>query len=30
MNQMDRNMAGIAANTVPGVFSVENNLQIGG
>jgi BON domain-containing protein len=30
MNQMDKNMAGIAANTVPGVFSVENNLQIGG
>ena len=30
MNQMDRNMAGVFANTVPGVFSVENNLQIGG
>jgi hyperosmotically inducible periplasmic protein len=30
MNQMDKNMAGIIANTVPGVFSVENNLQIGG
>lgn len=29
MNQMDKNMAGIVANTVPGVFSVENNLQIG-
>ena len=29
MNQMDKNMAGIAANTVPGVFSVENNLRIG-
>jgi hyperosmotically inducible periplasmic protein len=29
MNQMDKNMAGIAANTVPGVFSVENNLQVG-
>jgi hyperosmotically inducible protein len=29
MNQMDKNMAGIFANTVPGVFSVENNLQIG-
>ncbi len=29
MNQMDKTMAGIAANTVPGVFSVENNLQIG-
>ncbi len=26
MNQMDKNMAGIFANTVPGVFSVENNL----
>ncbi|HXC33060.1 MAG TPA: BON domain-containing protein [Verrucomicrobiae bacterium] len=30
MNQMDKTTAGIAANTVPGVFSVENNLQIGG
>ena len=30
MNQMDKNMAGIYANSVPGVFSVENNLQIGG
>ena len=29
MNEMDKNMAGIAANTVPGVFSVENNLQVG-
>lgn len=29
MNQMDKNAAGIIANTVPGVFSVENNLQIG-
>ena len=29
MNQMDKNIAGIAANTVPGVFSVENNLRIG-
>jgi hyperosmotically inducible periplasmic protein len=29
MNQMDKNMAGIVANTVPGVFSVENNLRIG-
>lgn len=29
MNQMDKTMAGIAANTVPGVFSVENNLRIG-
>lgn len=30
MNEMDRNVAGIAANTVPGVFSVTNNLQVGG
>ena len=30
MNEMDRNMAGIAANSVSGVFSVTNNLQIGG
>jgi len=29
MNEMDKNMAGIAANTVPGVFSVENNLRVG-
>ena len=29
MNQMDRNIAGIVANSVPGVFSVENHLQIG-
>jgi len=29
MNQMDKTMAGIVANTVPGVFSVENNLRIG-
>lgn len=29
MNQMDKNIAGIVANTVPGVFSVENNLRIG-
>lgn len=29
MDQMDKNIAGIAANTVPGVFSVENNLRIG-
>ena len=28
MNQMDKAMAGIFANTVPGVFSVTNNLQI--
>lgn len=30
INQMDRTVAGIAANTVPGVFSVTNNLQVGG
>ena|SRR5450631_854867 len=29
MNQMDKNIAAIMANTVPGVFSVENNLRIG-
>jgi hyperosmotically inducible protein len=29
MNQMDKTIAGMAANTVPGVFSVENNLRIG-
>jgi hyperosmotically inducible periplasmic protein len=29
MNEMDKNIAGIVANTVPGVFSVENNLRIG-
>ena len=29
MNQMDKNMAGMFANTVPNVFSVENNLRIG-
>lgn len=28
INQMDRNLAGIAANTVPGVFSVTNNLRV--
>jgi hyperosmotically inducible protein len=30
MNQMDKNTAGIVANTVPGVFSVKNNLQVAG
>ena len=30
INQMDRTIAGIAANTVPGVFSVTNNLQVKG
>jgi hyperosmotically inducible protein len=29
MNQMDKNIAGIVANSVPGVFSVQNNLRIG-
>jgi hyperosmotically inducible protein len=29
MNQMDKNIAGIVANTVPNVFSVENNLRVG-
>lgn len=29
MNEMDKNLAGIVANTVPGVFSVENNLRVG-
>jgi len=28
MNQMDKDMAGIVANSVPGVFSVTNNLRI--
>ncbi len=27
-NQMDKNIAGIVANGVPGVFSVTNNLQV--
>jgi len=30
MNEMDRTVAGIAANTVSGVFSVTNNLRVGG
>ena len=30
MNEMDKNVAGIVANSVPGVFSVENNLKISG
>jgi len=29
MNEMDKNMAGLFANSVPGVFTVENNLRIG-
>jgi hyperosmotically inducible protein len=29
MNEMDRNIAGITANSVPNVFSVTNNLRIG-
>lgn len=28
-NQMDKNIAGVQANSVPGVFSVTNNLRIG-
>jgi hyperosmotically inducible periplasmic protein len=27
-SQMDKNLAGIRANSVPGVFSVTNNLQV--
>ena len=29
MNEMDRNIAGLAANSVSNVFSVTNNLKIG-
>lgn len=29
-NNMDRNLAGITANTVPGVFSVTNDLKVEG
>jgi osmotically-inducible protein OsmY len=29
-NQSDKDVAGIQANTVPGVFSVTNNLQVVG
>ncbi len=29
MNQMDRNIAGLTANSVHGVFSVTNNLRVG-
>ncbi len=28
MNEMDKNMAGIAAKSVPGVFQVTNNLRV--
>jgi len=28
MNEMDKNMAGIAAKTVPGAFAVTNNLRV--
>jgi hyperosmotically inducible protein len=28
MNQMDKNIAGVQANSVPGVFSVTNNLVV--
>jgi hyperosmotically inducible protein len=27
-NQMDKNVAGIQANSVPGIFSVKNNLSV--
>jgi hyperosmotically inducible periplasmic protein len=27
-SEMDRNIAGIRANGVPGVFSVDNQLQV--
>jgi osmotically-inducible protein OsmY len=30
LNQADKNAAGIRANSVPGVFSVTNNLQVAG
>ncbi|HMF89205.1 MAG TPA: BON domain-containing protein [Candidatus Angelobacter sp.] len=29
-NQADKNVAGIQANTVPGIFSVKNNLNVAG
>ena len=29
-NQADKNVAGIQANTVPGVFSVTNNIEVAG
>ena len=29
INKMDRDIAGITANSVPGVFSVTNNLRLG-
>ena len=29
-SQADKDVAGIQANTVPGVFSVTNNLQVAG
>ena len=29
INEMDKDMAGIFANSVPGVFSVVNNLRVG-
>jgi osmotically-inducible protein OsmY len=27
-NESDKNAAGIQANGVPGIFSVQNNLQV--
>jgi hyperosmotically inducible periplasmic protein len=29
-NQSDKDVAGLQANTVPGIFSVTNNLQVSG
>jgi len=28
MNEGDKNMAGIAANGVPGIFGMTNNLRV--
>jgi osmotically-inducible protein OsmY len=27
-SETDKNLAGVRANTVPGIFSVTNNLQV--
>jgi len=27
-NETDKNLAGLRANSVPGIFSVTNNLQV--
>ena len=29
-SEMDKNIAGVEANSVPGVFSVKNNLRVEG